>query len=39
MSAGEGGQEERRTPEPSGVDLARQALAAAREQARAAATR
>lgn len=35
MSAGEGGQEQRKTPEPSGVDLARQALAAAREQARA----
>ncbi|MFJ3922469.1 DUF721 domain-containing protein [Streptomyces sp. NPDC090022] len=30
-----GGPEPRRAPEPSGVDLARQALAAAREQARA----
>ncbi|MEV7519114.1 DUF721 domain-containing protein [Streptomyces sp. NPDC091371] len=32
---GDRGEERRRAPEPSGVDLARQALAAAREQARA----
>ncbi|MFD8978286.1 DUF721 domain-containing protein [Streptomyces sp. NPDC059564] len=35
MSAGESGQDKPKAPEPSGVDLARQALAAAREQARA----
>lgn len=31
----DGEQQKRKAPEPSGVDLARQALAAAREQARA----